>query len=205
MFGEKNRGESTFDEFVDKPDTTVSEESAELKTRQMEKLKKDCEKQKRYEKLMYIGEKIKIAVLGFVFGVIFVFGLVAVLGIVFKYGWNRVVVNMFNVKEITLFQAMIISFTADAIKNKYQWADNPEKSKEMNVVSNTSLLLFSLFLYGPLLFKYSWNVIVPSILNINLQALTYWDSFWLLLVIKIFTARSIPKKEDKKEKKNFFN
>lgn len=105
--------------------------------------------------------------------------------------WNLAMTTMFGFSKITIFYALILSFTiinlrADYFGNaKREYKNFRHKligmgadKKMSNIVAVLLIIIFELIsIFITVLFTmYSWNTILPQLLNIKLVQINFWQT-----------------------------
>ena len=184
------------------------------------------------EKLNTVWRKVKdgvslciaytpIILLGVVFISIMLLLMAAIKGAILSVCWNIAMTTMFGFQKITLFQMVALAYTIGCLKFDYtsetksQYAELKEricnKSKSEKMAKIISVVLIVVFVLISILITigvtmYSWNNILPQLLNVELVQINFWQAFgfsylfnFLFGISKSYNKKS---KEDKKNKKN---
>lgn len=141
-------------------------------------------------------------------------------GIIIKVCWNVAMTTMFDFQEITVFQAFVLSYTISSlradfindIKSAYtkindnildmipKISDMIQKEKMANILSAIfTALLEAIYIWITIwVVMYSWNSILPNLLNIELCHINFVQAFGFAFLFNF--AFGISKSENKKSK-----
>ena len=161
---------------------------------------------------------IPVALISVVFVVFAILATAVVSGTIFSLCWNTAITKMFGVQTITWFKAFMLTFTIGCLRADYkkevksEYAEYKEKifnkSKKENMSKVIAAILAVLLLLVSILVAvwatmYSWNTILPQLLNLELVQINFKEAFGFAYLFHLFfgISRSASKKL-KKEKKN---
>lgn len=157
--------------------------------------------------ISFIAFIIMALLTGFVVG-FFILGVVkAFVGMVC---WNIAIPAMFGLPKITLFQAFILSFTIDYLRSNYFFniKSNYIENQKYENISNVWLIITIItveivsILIAVGLTMYSWNNILPQLLNIDLVQINFWQAFGFACLFNMIFGFSKSDKEISKKDKN---
>lgn len=147
--------------------------------------------------------------------VAFVFLLVTALrGAIISICWNVAMTTMFGFQKISIFQAFVLSFTLSCLKLDFIIEIKSVYTKITGTISNmiqkekiakilsvifTALLGTISILLSVWLVMYSWNNILPNLLNIELCHIDFAQAFGFAFLFNLVFG--ISKSEDTKSKK----
>ena len=129
--------------------------------------------------------------------------------------WNVAMTTMFGFQKITLFQAFVLAFTIGYLRSdctsgvKSEYAKLKEeifkKSKKEKMAKVVSVILIVVFELISILITigvtmYSWNNILPQLLNVELVQINFWQAFGFAYLFNLLFG--ISKSEDKKSKED---
>ena len=163
---------------------------------------------------------LPVAIMSVVFFVIVLVIVSVVSGTIVSVCWNASITKMFGVNEITWFKAFVLTFTIGCLRTdfksdaKTEYEDIKEKvfskiqseklSEVVSVILVTLLTLISIFVTIGVT-MYSWNNILPQLLNVELIQINFWQAFSFAYLFHLFfgNTKSFNKKSNKKkENKN---
>ncbi len=105
--------------------------------------------------------------------------------------WNTAMTAMFGFSKVTKFQAIVLAFTIGCLKTNYFSSAESEyeaikrklfeKSKKEKMAKVVSVLLVIIFeiisiLIAVVVTMYSWNNILPQMLNVELAQINFWQA-----------------------------
>lgn len=166
------------------------------------------------------GVSLCIAFIPFVlFGVAFVTVLLLIgaiiRGAIISVCWNVAMVTMFGFKEITIFQAFVLAYTIGCLRANYVSSakseysdlkktifDKSKKEKMAKVVAAILVVIFEVIsiLITIWCVMYSWNNILPQLLNIELVQINFGQAFGFAYLFNLLFG--VSKSDDKKSKEN---
>lgn len=129
--------------------------------------------------------------------------------------WNVAMTTMFGFQKITLFQAFVLAFTIGCLRSDYTSGAKSEyaklkeeifkKSKKEKMAKVVSVILIVVFELISILITigvtmYSWNNILPQLLNVELVQINFWQAFGFAYLFHLLFG--ISKSEDKKSKED---
>ncbi len=129
--------------------------------------------------------------------------------------WNTAMTTMFGFQKITMFQAFVLAFTIGCLRANYlgsaksEYRDLKEKlskkcqkEKIAKVVSVVLVILLELIsiLIAVGVVMYSWNNILPQLLNIELVQINFVQAFGFAYLFNLIFGGS--KSDDKKSKED---
>ena len=147
--------------------------------------------------------------------------LAVIKGAIVSVCWNVAMTTMFGFQKITLFQAFVLAFTIGCLRSDYtsgaksKYAELKEKicnkSKSEKMAKIISVVLIVVFVLISILITigvtmYSWNNILPQLLNVELVQINFWQAFGFSnlfnLLFGISKSDNKKSKEDKENKEN---
>lgn len=142
-------------------------------------------------------------------------------GVIVSVCWNVAMTTMFGFQKITLFQAFVLAFTIGCLRSNYissaksEYAELKEKifnkSKKEKMAKVVSAILIVVFELISILITigvtmYSWNNILPQLLNVELVQINFGQAFGFAylfhLLFGISKSDNKKAKEDKENKEN---
>ncbi len=129
--------------------------------------------------------------------------------------WNVAMTTMFGFQKITLFQAFVLAFTIGCLRSDYTSGAKSEyaklkeeifkKSKKEKMAKVVSVILIVVFELISILITigvtmYSWNNILPQLLNVELIQINFWQAFGFAYLFHLLFG--ISKSKDKKSKED---
>ena len=129
--------------------------------------------------------------------------------------WNIAMTTMFGFSKVTMFQAFVLAFTIGRLRANYfgsaksEYEDIKgtllEKSKKEKIAKVVSVLLVIIFKIISILITvgitmYSWNNILPQLLNVELVQINFWQALGFAYLFNLLFG--ISKSDDKKSKKD---
>lgn len=165
---------------------------------------------------------IPILLLGLLLGFVFVtvtLAIVAVVtGAIFRVCWNTAMTTMFDFSKVTMFQAFVLAYTIGSLKTDYynraksEYEDLKkekifEKIKNPKVAKVVLVLLVIIFEIGSILIAvgvtmYSWNNILPRLLNVELAQINFGQAFGFAYLFNLLFGFSKSEEKKSKEDKN---
>ena len=139
-------------------------------------------------------------------------------GAIISVCWNVAITTMFGFSKLTIFQAFILAFTIGCLKSNYfdcakseyeelkgKLFEKSKKEKMAKVVSVLLIIIFELIsiFIAVWVTMYSWNNILPQLLNIDLVQINFWQSLGFAYLFNLFFG--VPKCDDKKSKEDTNN
>ena len=140
-----------------------------------------------------------------------------IVGLIFTICWNTAMVTMFDVQKITIINAFILAFTLGCLrggylrgaKNQYLELkiDYMEKDKSEKVAKVLSLIISGAIyliniIISVLVTEYTWNNIIPQLLNIDLIKINFWQAFAFGYIFHLFFGHASSSNDDKSKKKS---
>lgn len=158
---------------------------------------------------------IPIVLLGVAFAtVMFLIGAV-IKGAIVSVCWNIAMTTMFGFSKVTMFQAFVLAFTIGCLRANYfgnaesEYEDLNEKLFEKNkkekIAKVVSVLLVIIIKIISILIAvgvtmYSWNNIIPQLLNVELVQINFWQAFGFAYLFNLLFG--VSKSDDKKSKED---
>lgn len=145
------------------------------------------------------------------------FLIVAVIkGAIISVFWNiAAMTTMFGFSKVTMFQAFVLAFTIGCLRVNYFGSAKSEyeelkgklfeKSKEEKMAKVVSVLLVIILKIISILIAvgvtmYSWNNILPQLLNVELVKINFWQALGFAYLFNLLFG--VSKSDDKKTKKD---
>lgn len=138
-----------------------------------------------------------------------------ILSVIVSVCWNVAMPTMFGFNKITILQAFIVTFTivclrhnyACSIKSDYEGlkakifnrSKNEKTAKVLSVIVSVLWVLFSIFVTIWLV-MYSWNSVMPQVLNVELERINFTQAFGFAYLCNLLFR--VPKSHDKKAKED---
>ena len=180
------------------------------------------------EKFRNGWRKVKEGViLGIVFIPIILFGvalatamflIVAVInGAILSVCWNIAMTTMFGFSKVTIFQAFVLAFAIGRLRANYFGSAKSEyedlkgklfkKVKKEKMAKIVSVLLVIIFEIISILITvgitmYSWNNILPQLLNVDLVQINFWQALGFAYLFNLLFGVSKSDGKKSKEDKN---
>lgn len=129
--------------------------------------------------------------------------------------WNIAMTTMFGFSKVTMFQAFVLAFTIgclranyfSSVKSEYEDLKGKlfEKSKKEKMAKVVSVLLVIIFEIISILIAvgftmYSWNNILPQLLNVELVQINFWQALGFAYLFNLLFG--VSKSDDKKSKED---
>ena len=129
--------------------------------------------------------------------------------------WNIAMTTMFGFSKVTMFQAFVLAFTIGCLRANYFGSAKSEyeelkgklfeKSKEEKMAKVVSVLLVIILEIISILIAvgvtmYSWNNILPQLLNVELVKINFWQALGFAYLFNLLFG--VSKSDDKKSKKD---
>lgn len=158
---------------------------------------------------------IPIVLLGVAFATVMLLIVAVIKGAIVSVCWNIAMTTMFGFSKVTIFQAFVLTFTIgclrsnyfDSAKSKYEDFKGKlfEKSKKEKVAKVISVLLAIIFEIISILITvgitmYSWNNILPQLLNVELVQINFWQALGFAYLFNLLFG--VSKSDDKKSKED---
>lgn len=158
---------------------------------------------------------IPIVLLGGVFGTVIFLIWVLIKGVIVSVCWNVAMTNMFGLQKITIFQAFVLSFTIACLSTDYFGSaklgyekakkkifDKSGKEKIAKIVSVIFVILLEIIaiLITVWTVRYSWNNLLPQLLNMELIQINFGQSLAFTYLANWLFGSSIS--DDKKSEDN---
>ena len=146
--------------------------------------------------------------------VMFLIGAV-IKGAIISVCWNTAMTTMFGFSKVTMFHAFVLAFTIGCLranyfgsaKSKYEELKGKlfEKSKKEKMAKVVSVLLVIIFEIISILIAvgvtmYSWNNILPQLLNVELVQINFWQALGFAYLFNLLFG--VSKSDDKKSKED---
>lgn len=127
--------------------------------------------------------------------------------------WNVAMTTMFGFHKITMFQAFVLAFTIGCLRSNYlsnakseyeklkeKIFDKSNKEKMAKIVSVILVIVFELIsiLIAVWVVMYSWNNILPQLLNMELVQISFGQAFAFAYLFNLLF--SVSKSDDTKSK-----
>ena len=132
--------------------------------------------------------------------------------------WNVAMTTAFEFQKITVFQAFLLAVTIGSLRSDYASRSKSEyaklkkeifkksqKEKMAKIVSGILTVMYELIvlLITIRITMYSWNNILPQLLNVELVQLNFWQAFGFAYLFHIlFGISNSTDKKSKEEKEN---
>ena len=161
---------------------------------------------------------IPILLLGVVFVTVTLAIVAVVMGAIFRVCWNTAMTTMFDFSKVTMFQAFVLAYTIGSLKTDYynraksEYEDLKkekifEKIKNPKVAKVVLVLLVIIFEIGSILIAvgvtmYSWNNILPRLLNVELAQINFGQAFGFAYLFNLLFGFSKSEEKKSKEDKN---
>lgn len=159
---------------------------------------------------------IPILLLGVVFVTVPLAIVAVVMGAIFRVCWNTAMTTMFGFSKVTMFQAFVLAYTIGSLRSDYH---NRAKSKyeelkkekifeefqNKKIAKVVLVLLVIIFEIVSILIAvgvtmYSWNNILPRLLNVELAQINFWQAFGFAYLFNLIFGFS--KSDEKKSKED---
>ena len=136
-------------------------------------------------------------------------------GVIVSVCWNTAMTAIFGFQKVTIFQAFVLAFTIGCLRSDYfggaksEYAklkeeifNKSKKEKMSKIVSAILIVVFELIsiLITIGVTMYSWNNILPQLLNVELVQINFGQAFGFAYLFNLFFGISKP--DDKKSKDN---
>lgn len=136
-------------------------------------------------------------------------------GAIISVCWNVAMTTMFGFNEITIFQAFVLAFTIGCLRANYFSSAKSEykelkekifnKSKREKMAKVLSVILVIFFELISILITigvvmYSWNNIIPQLLNVELVQINFAQAFGFAYLFNLLFG--VSKSADKKSKED---
>ena len=146
--------------------------------------------------------------------VMFLIGAV-IKGAIISVCWNTAMTTMFGFSKVTMFHAFVLVFTIgclranyfSSVKSEYEDLKGKlfEKSKKEKMAKVVSVLLVIIFEIISILIAvgftmYSWNNILPQLLNVELVQINFWQALGFAYLFNLLFG--VSKSDDKKSKED---
>lgn len=145
------------------------------------------------------------------------FALVTIKGVILSVCWNIAITSMFGLPKITIFQAFLLFFTVACLRADYlstiELGHKKIKSKisdklqEENIANALSVFLIILLTLVSIsivigLTMFTWNNILPSMLNLELYKINFIQAFGFAYIFNCFFGISISTSDNSISDKN---
>lgn len=140
----------------------------------------------------------------------------AINGAIVSVCWNTAMTTMFGFSKVTMFQAFVLAYTIGSLRTNYYNRAKSEyeelkKEKIFEEFQNKKIakvvlvLLVIIFEILSILIAvgvtmYSWNNILPRLLNVELAQINFWQAFGFAYLFNLLFGFS--KSEEKKSKED---
>ncbi|MCF0124762.1 MAG: hypothetical protein HUJ68_03225 [Clostridia bacterium] len=129
--------------------------------------------------------------------------------------WNVAMTTMFGFSKVTMFQAVVLALTISCLRSNYfgsaksgyeelkgKLFEKSKKEKMAKVVSVLLVIIFKLIsiLIAVWLTMYSWNNILPQLLNVELVQINFWQALGFAYLFNLLFG--VSKSNDKKSKED---
>lgn len=160
---------------------------------------------------------IPIVLLGVAFVTVMLLIWAVIIGAIVSVCWNIAMTTMFGFSKVTIFQAFVLALTIGCLRDNYfdsaksEYEDLKgklfEKSKKEKMAKVVSVLLVIIFEIISILIvvgvtMYSWNNILPQLLNVELVQINFWQALGFDCLFILFFGVSISDYKKSKEDKN---
>lgn len=168
--------------------------------------------------IAFIPILLLVLLLGFVFVTVTLAIVAVVTGAIFRVCWNTAMTTMFDFSKVTMFQAFVLAYTIGSLKTDYynraksEYEDLKkekifEKIKNPKVAKVVLVLLVIIFEIGSILIAvgvtmYSWNNILPRLLNVELAQINFGQAFGFAYLFNLLFGFSKSEEKKSKEDKN---
>ncbi len=115
--------------------------------------------------------------------------------------WNISMPSLFGVNAITWWQSAVVLYAISSMKENYQQEIKLVKEREHDIgeTEKTILILMitliAMFI-GILALHYSWNVIIPSLLNIEFVKINYLQAIGIWGIARVILANNMQVKSN---------
>lgn len=131
--------------------------------------------------------------------------------------WNIAMTTMFGFSKVTMFQAFVLAFTIGCLRANYFSSTKSEyeelkgklfeKSKKEKMAKVVSVLLVIIFEIISILIAvgvtmYSWNNILPQLLNVELVQINFWQALGFAYLFNLLFGVSKSDNKKSNEDKN---
>lgn len=171
--------------------------------------------QKVKEGLSFGIDFIPIVLSGIAYVIFITLIVVLIKGAIVSVCWNIAMSTMFGFSKITMFQAFVLTFTIGNLranyfrgsKSEYEnlKAELFEKIKKEKMVKVVSVLLIIILKLISILITvwitiYSWNNILPQLLNVELVQINFWQALGFAYIFNlVFGVSTSSVKNSKKD------
>lgn len=161
---------------------------------------------------------IPIVLLSVAFVTVALIIVAAINGAIVSVCWNTVMTTMFGFSKVTMFQAFVLAYTIGSLradyynraKSEYEELKKEkifEKIKNPKVAKVVLVLLVIIFEIGSILIAvgvtmYSWNNILPRLLNVELAQINFGQAFGFAYLFNLLFGFSKSEEKKSKEDKN---
>lgn len=129
--------------------------------------------------------------------------------------WNVAMTTMFGFSKVTMFQTFVLAFTIGCLRSNYfgsakseyeklkeKLFEKSKKEKMAKVVSVLLVIIFELIsiLIAVWVTMYSWNNILPQLLNVELIQINFWQALGFAYLFNLLFG--VSKSDDKKSKED---
>lgn len=141
----------------------------------------------------------------------------AIKGAIISIFWNIAMPTMFGFSKVTMFQAFVLALTISCLRATYFSSTKSdyeelkkkifERSKKEKMSKVISVLLVIIFEFISILVAvwvtmYSWNDILPQLLNVELVKINFWQAFGFAYIFNLLFGHSESDSKKSKEEKN---
>lgn len=140
----------------------------------------------------------------------------AINGAIVSVCWNTTITTMFDFSKVTMLQAFVLAYTIGSLrtdyynraKSEYEYLKSEkiiEKIKNPKVAKVVLVLIIIVFEILSILIAvgftmYSWNNILPRLLNVELVQINFWQAFGFAYLFNLLFGFS--KSDEKKSKED---
>lgn len=135
-------------------------------------------------------------------------------GILFSVCWNISVAPLLGFSTISVIPALVLSFTISYLKTSFlgnikynyhsvlsEFEEHGEKKSKIFSGIATAVITILNIVIASWLFMYSWNNILPGLLNIEMVKITFIQSVCFSYILNLILGTTIPSESSKKDKK----
>ena len=179
-----------------------------------------------------IGRKIKDVIsFCKLFGMFFLYGILpgialtivlllieaVIEGLIVSVCWNMAMPTMFGVQEKTLFQAFVFSSTISCLRSNYTSGTKSVHTKLKDFFftfgqkENIANIVSTIFIYVDMLISllitivvtmYSWNNILPQLLNFELVQINFWQALGFTYLFRRLFKKSKSEDDESEDNEN---
>ena len=165
---------------------------------------------------------VSLSPIGFVLAIVGIPVVMLLIGAVIKGAivsvcWNTAMTTIFGFSKVTIFQAFVLAFTIGCLKTDYfgsaksdyedikgKLLERSKKEKKAKVVSVLLVVIFEIIsiLITVWVTMYSWNNILPQLLNVELVQINFWQALAFAYLFNLLFGHSKSNEKKSKEDKN---